>query len=125
MVMGITKIIFHPFTLGIIGGLSIILLAYIDATCRKIERKQETYITLFLVSLLVFSIISYYTSSYYTKSDNWLNQDYITSKPNLEPSSKLHYMKSKIPDTKPTSFVKKLRPFPKQDSNVSIEITKK
>ena len=123
--MGITKIIFHPFTLGIIGGLSIIILAYIDAKCRKIERKQETYITLFLVSSLVFSIISYYTSSYYTKSDSWLEQKYITSKPNLEPSSKLHYMKSKVPGTIPTGFVKTLKPFPKQDSNVSIEITKK
>lgn len=123
--MNITKIIFHPFTLGIIGGLSIILLAYIDAKCRKIERKQETYITLFLVSSLVFSTISYFISSHYTKSDNWLNQDYTKSKPNLEPTSKLYYKKVEISDTIPGSFVKPLKSFPKQDSNVSIEITKK
>ena len=123
--MNITKIIFHPIVLGIVGGVSIIILAYIDSKCRKIERKQETYITLFLVSSLVFSTISYFISSHYTKSDSWLEQDYTKNKPNLEPKTKLHYKKVEISDTIPTNFVKPLKSFPKQDSNVSIEITKK
>ena len=120
--MKLTTILLHPIVTGLIGGLTIIGLVYIDSRCRKIERKKDTYSKLFIVSSLVFSILSYIISSYYTKKDIWLEQKYDSIKPNLQPKTKITFQKKEI---QPKEYVKKFKEFPKQDSNVSIEITKK
>ena len=120
--MKLTTILLHPIVTGLIGGLTIIGLVYIDSKCRKIERKKDTYSKLFIVSSLVFSIISYIISLYYTKKDTWLEQTYDSTKPNLQPKSKMVFKKKEI---EPKKYVKKFKEFSKHDSNVSIEISKK
>ena len=123
--MNLTSLLVHPVVSGIIGGICIVILAYIDTKCRKIERTQDIYIKLFLVSSLVFSTISYFVTSHYTKKDAWLEQIYDSEKPNLQPHTKMSYKKTHVSTESRGDFKKILKEIPRVDSNVSIDIQKK
>ena len=80
--------IVHPFIAGPLGGLLIVLLAYLDSKYKNQEKENETYVYLFLVSSLVFSTIIYFISGEFNNTDEFLNQDYDTSTPSFLPKSK-------------------------------------
>lgn len=72
----IRSFITHPLVAGPLGGSIVVLLAYIDAKIKDVEREQVTYYKLFFVSALVVAVLVYFVSEEYTKVDEFLNQEY-------------------------------------------------
>ena len=87
--MGFLKTFTHPLVAGPIAGCIVILLAYLDAKYRDIEKDNSTYIKLFIVSSLVFATLVYFISEEYDQTDEFLNQNYDTSVPSLLPKKKI------------------------------------
>ena len=75
----------HPLAAGPLGGGLVVLLAYLDAKYKEVERDNSTYFKLFMVSSLVFATIIYFVSGEYNQTDEFLNQKYDTSLPSLLP----------------------------------------
>jgi hypothetical protein len=81
----------NPLISGVLGGLIVILLAYIDSKFREEERESETYWKLFIVSSLVIATLTYLVSEEFyqrSKTDEFLNQTYETNVPELVPKKK-------------------------------------
>jgi len=99
----------HPFVAGLLGGIIIVLLAYLDSKYRNVEREKSTYYKLFIVSTLVFATITYFVSSEHTKIDEFLDQNYDTKVPSLVPSSKGNFTPSNQVDMeRPDEYVSKM-----------------
>lgn len=76
--MSIRSFITHPLVAGPLGGLVVVLCAYIDAKIKDVERENTTYYKLFAVSALVTAVLVYLVSEEFTKTDEFLNQEYET-----------------------------------------------
>ena len=91
MLKTIKNTIMHPFVAGPLGGVVVVLLAYLDSKYKDVEKDNTTYWKLFIVSSLVVSTIVYFVSSENNKikaNDDFLNQTYDTLVPTLLPKSK-------------------------------------
>ena len=106
--LNIRSTITHPFVAGPIAGGIIVLLAYLDTKFRNIERNNETYWKLFIVSTLVFATITYFVSSEHTKVDEFLNQKYDTSLPSFIPKTKGGFSKKILMEGPPVDYVSKM-----------------
>ena len=71
----------NPIISGIIGGLTMVLLAYFDAKYRDIERERQTYLQLFFLSMIIVSSITYFALYFSDTSDEFLDQKYDTVAP--------------------------------------------
>ena len=71
----------NPIISGIIGGLTMVLLAYFDAKYRDIERERQTYLQLFFLSMIIVSSITYFALYFSDTSDEFLDQKYDTVTP--------------------------------------------
>lgn len=68
----------HPLIAGLVGGLLVVFLSYLDSKIRKIERENDTYWKLGVVSSLIISSLVYVITEEFVKNDEFLNQKFET-----------------------------------------------
>jgi hypothetical protein len=138
----IRSTISHPLVAGPLGGLIVVLLSYLDAKYRNIDREKDTYWKLGIVSALVIATLVYLVSEEYNKNDEFLNQEFNTElnesmmyrgggfkttkpyQPELTgPQENLHEMMNNL---KPTVVLTDKKPeMPKPlFNNLKMEVTK-
>lgn len=76
--MTFRSVLTNPLIIGPLGGFLAVLLAYIDAKLRDVDRERDTYWKLGIVSALVISALVYLLCEELTKTDEFLDQAYET-----------------------------------------------
>ena len=84
----VKSVLIHHLIAGPLGGGLIILLVYLDSKYRDVKRDKQTYVTLFIMSSLVFATITYFVSAEHNKTDEFLDQNYDTNSLSFLPKSK-------------------------------------
>ena len=122
----IRSYIIHPFVAGPLGGSIIVLLSYIDSIYRDIERDNNTYFKLFIVSSLVFSTITYFVYMEHKKIDEFLDQPYDVNPPMVNPQKKFNKGRSiELPLTSSNDRVSELMESLSQPTNPKLEVHNK